>query len=389
MKFALISLVLLPFVAGCASHRAPIVSIREVDDYVFGGYRGAFDSPPHADGNPRRAIVISWSNRPEHFVFSHEASCCPFFELPSGAGASFQFFEGNDGWAELFNDWGRREANSSVQIVRDHPERECVHVRWTYFGVNIATGQRAYRAFEDFWAFPNGLVLRRQTYVSLMPGDHRGYAREPIELIGMCPAGQTWKDVLHTRAGSEERHALAALDPFSENRYDVYWTPKPDSLIESTRRREGCAWRDLDDAGGIALALPLRGGTPFCIFGDSSGFASRTTRLKEHSFPDTGGMDWGSSSWDHWPVGWINSQGHAVDAESLAKYPNHFSPAGMDLFALKNQDVERGVYYSLIGVARGNDFEAIRTIARMWLDNFDPTQVEANVSAMGLWRSFR
>ena len=29
-----------------------------------------------------------------------------------------------------------------------------------------------------------------------MPGDNRGYAREPIEMIGMCPKGKLWFDVL-------------------------------------------------------------------------------------------------------------------------------------------------------------------------------------------------
>ena len=77
------------------------VSVVEVSDYVFGGYRGEFPSPPHADLNPRKAFIIFWKDFPYRFVFSHEASYCPWFELPSGAGISYQFFEGNDGWAEL------------------------------------------------------------------------------------------------------------------------------------------------------------------------------------------------------------------------------------------------------------------------------------------------
>ena len=32
---------------------------------------------------------------------------------------------------------------------------------------------------------------------------------------------------------------------------------------------------------------------------------------------------WGSRCWDHWPIGWLNSQGHEVDRESLRHYPNH------------------------------------------------------------------
>src|SRR5947199_6308322 len=55
--------------------RAPSLSVcvREITDYVFGGYRGEFRSPPSADGNPRRAIVITWKDFPsQRLVFCHE-----------------------------------------------------------------------------------------------------------------------------------------------------------------------------------------------------------------------------------------------------------------------------------------------------------------------------
>ena len=61
------------------------VTVREVSDYVFGGYAGDFKSPPHADGNPKRAVIVSWSDRSYRLVFSHEASYCPWLEFPSGA----------------------------------------------------------------------------------------------------------------------------------------------------------------------------------------------------------------------------------------------------------------------------------------------------------------
>ena len=227
------------------------MAVVEVSDYVFGNYRGKFVSPPSADGNPKKAFIIFWKDFPFRFVFSHEASYCPWFELPGGAGVSYQFFEGNLGWAELFNQWGRQERNSFVEIMEPGPKR--VWVRWTYFGVNVDTGQRAYRATEDFWAYPNGLVLRRQTYRTLLPGRHEGYAREPIELIGLCPVGKLWCDVLKKEGAGEERHALAVLDAFSSKRYDVYWTPKPGTLWDSTHRRAGCAWKEVDDAAGVAL----------------------------------------------------------------------------------------------------------------------------------------
>ena len=358
------------------------VVVRTAEDYAFGGFQGEFVSPPSADGNPRRAVIVEWPGRPERLVFWHEASYCPFFELEDGSGACFQFFEGNEGWAELFNQFGRLEKNSFVDVVERGPRR--VHVRWTYFGVNQQSGERAYRAVEDFYCLANGLVLRRQAYQSLMPMRNEGYAREPIELIGMCPVGKLWKDVLASdegttgkgsnpplappyQGGGIDRHALAALDPFSEERYDVYWRPKMGTLWEATPRREGCKWKDIDDAAGVVLVLPVRAGSPFCAFGTAAGFGAKKTRIKDHSFKDTGGVGWVSSCWDHWPVGWLNSQAHVVDAVSLAKYPNHFSPAGMDFFAMPNEAVARGEYWSLIGVG-GSDLEKVRRVTRNWLE---------------------
>ena len=355
------------------------VSVVEVSDYVFGNYQGDFPSPPHADGNPKKAFIVYWKNLPYRFVFSHEGSYCPWFEFRSGAGFCYQFFEGNEGWAELFNDRGRKERNSFIEILERGPER--VWIRWSYFGVNKETGEPAYRGSEDFWAYPNGLILRRQTYDSLRPDANTGYAREPIEMIGICPVGKLWTDVLKKDSSSGDRHALAVLDPFSQNRYDVFWRSAPETgqIWKATARRSGCQWKDLDDAAGVALVVPMQDGSPFCVFGDASGFRHDFTRIKEHSFTDTKGWGWVSKSWDHWPIGWLNSQAHAVDAESLKKYPNHFSPAGMDFWDLPNKESERGVFYSLIGIV-GDDLEEVRTIARKWLNKGEKGIAAAQVS---------
>ena len=362
------------------------VSAVEVSDYVFGNYAGEFNSPPHSDINPKKAFVIFWKDLPYRFVFSHEASYCPWFELPSGAALSYQMWEGNDGWGELFNEQGRRERNSFVEVIEPGPRR--VWVRWTYFGVNMKTGAAAYRATEDFWAFPNGLVLRRQGYESLMPGDKRGYAREPIELIGMSPAGKLWYDVLAKDTSTGESHAFVGLDAFSSARADIYWkpAPKPGKPFTSTARRAGSPWKELDDARGFAGAIPFRDGSPFFVVGEASGFPTATTRMKEHSDKATGGWGWRSLSWDHWPVGWLNSQAHDVDDESYRKYPSHFAPFGLDLWSMSNEETERRDFYSLMGVA-GKDMESVRRLARDWLKNgprgaVDPARV-ASLRAPG------
>ena len=112
----------------------------EVSDYAPGHYPGELvPSPPHADMNPKRAIVVCWKDQPQRLVFSHEASYCPVLELPDGAGMCNQFFEGNIqgtvasnvGSAEIFNIMGRKERNSFVDVIQAGPER--VWVRWNYF----------------------------------------------------------------------------------------------------------------------------------------------------------------------------------------------------------------------------------------------------------------
>jgi hypothetical protein len=203
-----------------------------------------------------------------------------------------------------------------------------------------------------------------------MPGDHRGYAREPIEMIAMCPKGKLWFDVLQTNSATGESHALAVLDAFSTNRYDVFWKRPGSAGIpagQSTPCRAGCAWKLLDDSSGTVMIIPQREGSPFCVMGDAGGFCHDFTRIKDHSFQDTGGIGWVSTSWDHWPIGWLNSQANEVNPTTLQKYPNHFSPAGMDFFALPNDQVEHREFYSLIGVG-GNDLEAVRKVARTWLN---------------------
>ena len=98
------------------------VSALEVNDYAPGHYTGALTpSPPHADMNARKAIVVFWKNHSQRFVFSHEASYCPLVELTSGAAMCDQFFEGNLGDAELFNEMGRKERNSFVDIIHSGP----------------------------------------------------------------------------------------------------------------------------------------------------------------------------------------------------------------------------------------------------------------------------
>jgi hypothetical protein len=224
------------------------VSAVEVNDYAPGGYKGELKpGPPHADGNAKKAVVVFWKDHAHRFVFSHEASYCPILELPNGAAMCNQFFEGNLGDAELFNNMGRKEKNSSVKIVEAGPQR--VHVRWTYHCVNMNDDTKPrLRGTEDYFAFLNGLVLRRMSYESLMPDQVIGYSTQPVELFGIAPVGATLKDLFPADETQGDFRVLTALDLDSDTRYDIFWTEAgrvrrqgDDATLAAISRSNGCA----------------------------------------------------------------------------------------------------------------------------------------------------
>lgn len=359
----------------------------EVKDYSYPGYQGGFTpSPPHADLNPQKAIIISWSGGAQQFIFSHEASYCPWMQTSNGLGLSTQFFEGNDGWAELFNNNGRKTRNSFVDIIQSGPKRSWV--RWNYFCVNENDDSHpALRGTEDYIAYPNGLVWRRLTYESLLPDNPDGYSWQPVDFFAPVPPGVSWTNLVRQDAAHGDYHVAAILDAASQDEYDLFFgSPEPG------KHDHGCGHprRNGDNALlqhiarsplGFAMVMPGRAGMPFIIFGHASGFDRNKSQLVDHSFNDTGGFGWGAQEWDHWPVSWINSQGHTRETNS--PYPYHFGPMShfivtpplvngpVDYF-VRTKDMtlnrwsEQHVYYALLGV--GRDFESIRKLARRWLE---------------------
>jgi len=356
------------------------VSAVEVIDYAPGHYDGPLTpSPPHADGNARRAVVVSWRGRPERLVFSHEASYCPLLELPSGAALCNQFFEGNLGDAELFNDPGRRERNSFVDIVEGGPER--VWVRWTYHCVNMNDDSRPrLRGTEDYFADPNGLVLRRMSYESLMPDDVVGYSTQPVELFGVAPVGVTLSDLFPRDTAHGDYQVHTVLDLYSGGRYDIYW----DENGGVRRRGDDATLAAISHSKGCALVLPFREMLLFAVLGEASGFPTDMNQLVDHCTPGAeGGCGWGTGLWDHWPIGWLNSQTSYWKPGS--PYPYSFGSVGQFLvpagkriksFATDypslckdmelNRWTERRVFSVLLGAAR--DWADIRRIGRKWLE---------------------
>ena len=356
----------------------PGVSAIEVSDYSICGYKGELKpSPPHADMNPNDAIIISWKGKPHRVVFGHEASYDPWMELPNGVGLCNQFFEGNKGWAELFNNNGRKMRNSFVNVIQSGPGR--AWVRWNYFCVNKDDDSHpALRGTEDYIAYPNGLMWRRLTYETMMADKPEGYSWQPIDFFAVAPNGTEWRDLFPRDEGHRDYLVASALDAFSERRYDVFWDDngKP--------RRHGTAelLLEISHSKGFAMVMPFKAGYLFTILGAASGFPSEKSQIVDHSFSDTGGWGWGAARWDHWPVGWLNEQANDYKP-GVSTYPYSFGPFShymvnhplkdgakdygreandMDL----NRWSERHVYYTLTGVA--NNMQSIRQLAKRWLE---------------------
>jgi hypothetical protein len=290
-----------------------------------------------------------------------------------------QFFEGNLGEAELMNNLGRKEKNSFVDIVQSGPQR--VWVRWTYFAVNMNDDrQPRLRGTEDYFAYPNGLVLRRATYESLLPNDKIGYSTQPVELFGVAPAGSQIKELFPRDAERGDYHTHAVLDLYSDRQYDIFWGEKgavrrrgDDALLAAITRSPGCA-----------LVLPFRERLLFAVLGRSSGFPPERNQLIDHCTPGAeGGSGWGTGLWDHWPIGWLNSQTSYWKAGSPYAYSfgsvgQFFVPEGKRIKTFwedysgycndrkLNRWTSRRVFYVLLGGARG--WEDVRRIGRAWLD---------------------
>ena len=366
--------------AELASRGTDGVSAVEVRDYAPGHYAGAMSpSPPHADINPGRAVVVSWKGSPLRFVFSHEASYCPLLELPSGAAMCDQFFEGNLGDAELFNEEGRKERNSFVDVVQAGPDR--AWVRWTYFCVNMKDDSKPrLRGTEDYFAYPNGLILRRLTYQSLMPGEVAGYSTQPVELFGVMPAGSVVRDLFLRDPRHGDSQVLSAIDVYSDRHYDIFWGDKG----EVRRVGDDLTLVDIWKSPGYALVIPFREKLLFAVLGRASGFPTEKNRLVDHSTPGAqGGAGWGAGLWDHWPIGWLNSQtsywkpgspysysfgsiGQFLlqDDRQLVSFWRDYSESCNDM--VLNRWTERHVFYVLLGSA--DDWGTIRRIGKAWLD---------------------
>jgi hypothetical protein len=364
------------------------VHAAEVNDFSPCGYTGPFTpSPPHADLNPRKAFVIRWKDHSHRFGFSHEASYTPWIELPGGIGLCNQFFESNRG-AELFNQNGRKQRNSSVDVIESGPHR--VWVRWNYICLHENDNEHAaLRGTEDYVAYPNGLVWRRLTYETLRPDDPDGYSWQPVDFFCLSPAKLTWADLFPRDPDDGDYLVGSVIDAYSDRSYHKFW----DDQGKSRRVGDAKLLLEISRSNGLAMIAPFKAGNAFVVLGASSGFPGSRSQVVDHSFKDTGGWGWGALRWDHWPVGWINSEAH--DRAPGTTYPYHFGQFSHYIIdqpiidvkvdfpkAVQNMELnrwtERHIYYTLTGVAR--DEASVRHIARRWLDKGNDCANPASVA---------
>jgi hypothetical protein len=134
---------------------------------------------------------------------------------------------------------------------------------------------------------------------------------------------------------------------------------------------------------GCALVLPFRERLLFAVFGSASGFPPDRDQLIDHCTPGAeGGSGWGAGRWDHWPIGWLNSQTSYWKPGSPYPYSfgsigQFFVPEGKRIRSFwkdysaccrdmeLNRWTERRVFCVLLGAASG--WDDIRRIGRAWL----------------------
>ena len=361
----------------------------EVSDYVFGNYKGPLTPcPPHADQNPKKAFIVVWEGKPNRFVFWHEASYSPYFELPSGAGPNFQFWESNFG-GELFNQYGRMEQHSFVDIIESGPHR--VWLRWTYLDVDEKGNPPVLRGTDDFVTYANGIVWRRQTYQTFYPDRDDAQCASPLDFFTAVPAGVHYSELMPKDEQHGDYLAGTFLDVYSNKQYNVYWdnSDKPGWNGPYYARRTGAeCFLDIERSKGKAAVQTFRDGLAYCAFGDASGYLADRTELWDNSHPDTSPCNWGNAKMIHWPVGWVNSGGVIGNDQDIMTKPYHIDtlsmcfvtkPLPMTAEARKWENIlkewhvkeqERWVggrvFYCLHGVEQ--DFQTIRQVSRRWLD---------------------
>jgi hypothetical protein len=230
-----------------------------------------------------------------------------------------------------------------------------------------------------------------------MPNEIFGYSTQPVELFGILPQGGSVETLFSRHADHDDHNVLSALDLYSGRRYDIYWDDKGGVR----RNGDDATLAAITQSAGCALVIPFRDRLLFAALGTASGFSPKYNQFVDHCTPGAaGGAGWGQALWDHWPIGWLNSQAHAWKPGS--PYPcsfgsvgQFFVPEGKRLKSFRkdyseyckdmqvNRWTEKQVFYVLLGSA--TNWDEVRRIGTDWLDKgTDCAQPESIAAIKGV-----
>jgi hypothetical protein len=129
--------------------------------------------------------------------------------------------------------------------------------------------------------------------------------------------------------------------------------------------------------------MPFQERLLFAVLGEASGFDPARNQLVDHCTAGAeGGCAWGTGLWDHWPIGWLNSQTSYWKPGSPYPYSfgsigQFFVPPGKRIHSFAtdypetchdmelNRWTERRTFGVLLGAAKTE--AEIRRIGRAWL----------------------
>ena len=190
-----------------------------------------------------------------------------------------------------------------MDVIERGPDR--VRVRWTYFCVNMKDDSvHACAARRATSIYPNGLMLRRMSYETLMPEATVGYSTQPVELFGVLPAGALFQDLFPAMRRTE----TATCTPCSTSTA-TGGTTSSGARMAGPPGGDDATLKAISRSAGVGSFCPSRERLLFAVLGPASGFPADRNQLFDHSTPGAeGGGGWGAGLWDHWPIGWLNSQ---------------------------------------------------------------------------------
>jgi hypothetical protein len=196
----------------------------------------------------------------------------------------------------------------------------------------------------------------------------------------VAPVGATIKDLFPRDVEKGDYLTHTVLDLYGDKRYDIFW----DENGGVRRRGDDATLAAISRSKGCALVLPFKDKLLFAVLGEASGFPRDMNQLIDHCTPGAeGGSGWGTGLWDHWPIGWLNSQTSYWKPGSQYSYSfgsvgQFFVPSGKRIKTFwqdyselcKDMDLnhwtERRKFYVLLGSA--SDLDEVRRIGRKWLD---------------------